>query len=586
MASNDQANDEAKVMLGGTVTKIEGERPDSDAALLGTNALEVDDEFVALYEGANGEGTVLAPPYNPKQLKKLVEQNNTLGQCVDAYESSIDGTGFLLQPKDGTESDDSQKDEIAGIMEFFDEPYPGESFLSQRKGLRRDLESTGVAYLEVIRNPQKEIVFTRRMESEYVRKMRLGQAVPTTLTLRRNGTEKSVRTTVRYRRYIQKVGNVTTYFKEFGCELDLNKRTGEWAESGKQLPYNQRASEIIEFGVNESVGTAYHVPRWINQLPSVLGSRQAEEFNLDFFYAGGMPPALIMISGGSMHSDTRKALEAHFHGKKNQSRAAIVELFSTGGSLDKDSVPSVKVERFGSEQQKDSMFENYDMRCEERVRRGFRLPPLFAGKADAYNYATAVISYVVAEQQVFAPERIEFDQTINNTLMREIAPGYEFKSKGLTLKDIQTQMKAIGIAADKGVISGGQLVTSLNETAGTNLNVHEDIEDQPLAQSRPASQTTPAEGEGDDEGDTATKSEGTDVDLPRLVRDWSNYMTGYRDFELYEVAEMESTLKSLSGKDKDMFESALAASMMDLDYDPEGMSELIGCLCSGGTHAH
>lgn len=578
MASSDQAKSEAMNILGGTVTKIEGERPEGDAELLGSNALQVDDEFTALYEGANGEGSVLQPPYNPKQLKKLVEQNNTLGQCVDAYESSIDGTGFALHPKGDDEATESQKKEIAEILEFFEEPYPGQSFLTQRKGLRRDLESTGAAYLEVIRNAQDEIMFCRRAESEYIRKMRLGSPVSVKVTIRRGGQDRQVTTSFRYRRFIQKVGRTTTYFKEFGCELDLNKKTGEWAKKGERLPYNLRATEFIPFGINESVGTAYPVPRWINQLPSVLGSRQAEEFNLDFFYAGGMPPALIMISGGSMNSDAKKALEAHFTGKKNQSRAAIVEFFSTSGSFDKESTPTVKVERFGSEQQKDSMFENYDARCEERVRRGFRLPPLFVGKADAYNYATAVISYVVAEQQVFAPERIEFDQTINNTLMRELAPEYVFRSKALTLKDIQTQMKAIGLAGDKGVISGSQLITALNEVSGTSMNVHQDVKDQPLSAKVTGSGPQP------DSGITA-KSEGVDpMDFASLVRGYSAYLSGSREFDTEEVEVMEQALKSLNGQQRQLFDSAVASSMMDMDYDPEGVAELISCICSGAHH--
>ena len=84
---------------------------------------------------------------------------------------------------------------------------------------------------------------------------------------------------------------------------------------------------------------------------------------------------------------------------------------------------------------------------EEHVRVGFRLPPLFLGKAVDYNFATAQTSYMVAEAQVFLPERAEFDEMINKTIMKELGlKTLKFKSKPITLKDVATQLKALELS--------------------------------------------------------------------------------------------------------------------------------------------
>src|SRR5690606_20257571 len=111
----------------------------------------------------------------------------------------------------------------------------------------------------------------------------------------------------------------------------------------------------------------------------------------------------------------------------NAHQIPVIETISTGGSLENASQVRVTVERFGAERQSDSMFEKYDERCEKRVRRAWRLPPLFVGASDDYNYASAFASYMHAEAQIFAPERAEFDEIINRTIMRELDPSGEFE---------------------------------------------------------------------------------------------------------------------------------------------------------------
>ena len=103
---------------------------------------------------------------------------------------------------------------------------------------------------------------------------------------------------------------------------------------------------------------------------------------------------------------------------KKNNRVQVLEVEPAGGGLNQPTPQArVTVERFGADRQQDSMFEKYDERCEERVRRSFRMPPIFVGQSKDYNFATAFASYTVAEAQVFKPERDEFDEMISMKLL-------------------------------------------------------------------------------------------------------------------------------------------------------------------------
>jgi hypothetical protein len=65
------------------------------------------------------------------------------------------------------------------------------------------------------------------------------------------------------------------------------------------------------------------------------------------------------------------------------------------------------------------------------------------------NFATAVTSYLVAEAQVFAPERDAFDDMINKTIVKELGfKTLKVKSKPITIADIASQLKGLELSKD------------------------------------------------------------------------------------------------------------------------------------------
>ena len=302
------------------------------------NTFEAEDEFAGLYYDGTTNNQVLEPPYSLRTLDRLAQENNALSPCIEAMVTNIDGTGHTFykdQTRSSSKVEEDDDPNVKELWDFFNEPWPGESLVTIRKKLRRDIERLGVGYLEVMRNARDEIIFIRHVDGKLMRLVRLDDPVVMSKTVRRRGADIEVKVNVRERRFAQALANrAVVYFKEFGATRDLDKTTGKWASQGQRLSLQKRATEILYFTALPDAHTPYGVPRWINQLPSVLGSRKAEEFNLDFFDNGGVPPVLLLLQGGTLASETRKALEQKTGGlasKKN--RGQVVEVGPTGREL-------------------------------------------------------------------------------------------------------------------------------------------------------------------------------------------------------------------------------------------------------------
>lgn len=436
---------------------------------------EYEDEFKGLY-GPLGNGTqqtsdvqIIEPPYLPRTLEALCQQNNTLNVCIAAIVTNVHGTGFDIKAKN---EEDAKSPRIKEISAFFEETYPGESFRDLRRMVGKDLERIGYCYIEVIRHLTGEIAFLRRLDPKLMRLVKKGEARLSKIKAMRNGKTVEIPMMQRWRRYVQTLnGTQLLYFKEYKCPEPMSNKTGQWGAT----TVADAASEIIHLTRDDDSLTPYGVPAWLSQLPSVLGSRKAEELNLTFFDHGGVPPMMVFVNGGSLTPQAAQALRQHLQGG-NKHTIPVIETVSTGGTIDSPSAVKVTIERFGSERQDDSMFENYDERCEKRVRRAWRLPPLFIGATDDYNFASAYASYLVAEAQVFAPERQEFDERINRTIMRELDPEgkFEFRSRPINMKDIEKQLAALKIAIDGQTVGRKQLVDQLNSMTSLDLRLDEE----------------------------------------------------------------------------------------------------------------
>ena len=452
---------------------------------------------------------ILKPPIPPNVLEEKVLHNNTLQPLVHAMDVNCETTGHVLQLREGFDINNPEViRQKAYATALFSQPYPNCSMTSVRRELRSNKETIGYGAIEVIRNNAGEIAFMRTVPSNEIRVLKMDKNDPVeTVNVEREGMPDAT-LPVRRRRYVRLVDGRKRrqYFKEFGTEDELDAKTGQWlnlpetvlrqkaslpelftsgppsgafsdAESSRflnpqgdpsnlnpaalnpsaaanggegaaarQPEFHRLANEIIWFTLHKDPKGPYGYPRWISQLPSVLGSRAAEETNYHLLEGGGIPPVLVTITGGTLSDQSRKQLEAYLNtpNKDQRMQAAIVEILNTGGSIDgADTNAKIEIHRFGGEELNDAMFQQYDEGCSLKIRGGFRLGGVFIGRVDDANRANSVAQYVSAETQVFRPERVEFDEVINTTIMAEIAPAWRFCSNHQTFTDIVSKIAAM-----------------------------------------------------------------------------------------------------------------------------------------------
>ena len=417
------------------------------------------------FKAAYGDGSAIAPPYDLSFLAALPEQSNILPQCIEAMEANIDGFGFTLVTDEQEESPGGWRSEVEAeqkkIKAFFEYcnlelPY---SQLCRRK--RRDLEATGNAYWEVLRNGKGEPCGIEHIESHTMRLTKLDDEFTEIDTPQyiRDATGAPVKTLKRFRRYVQMRDGKKVYFKEWGDPRAVNALDGKvWnpSEIPADSPRFRPATEVIHFKLYSS-GGPYGVPRWIGNLLSVLGSRQAEEVNFEYFENNTVPPLAILVSGrlnDATITDIKCFFNEHVRGRDSFNKILVVQADPSGIPMPgvTQQRPDIHFEHLSDAQQKDALFGEYDRVNREKVRSAFRLPPIYVGLSDDYTRATANESRVVAEEQVFGPERDDFDFVINRQILPALGCKYwKYKSLSPSPDDSDTLAGMLGTFAGAGM---------------------------------------------------------------------------------------------------------------------------------------
>lgn len=444
-------------------------------------------------ERAFSTAGAIEPPYNPVTLALLLEHSNSLRQNIDAYVTNIDAFGHQFVPvidmdaadadlrvaqamylerlrereKPGAAPDvvgkplmptpeevaqrkallvQEMRAEKSRLEHFFEFCVEEMSFVSMRRRLRQDLEVMGNAYMEVLRNGAGEIAEFVYMPSFTMRILPLDKQytmVPTKAKVSDIAYDVTEKERL-FRRFVQVFETRVMYFKEFGDPRIISKLTGKVWDSLDALKANNKhdgpATEVVHFRIH-SPRTAYGVPRWIGNLLAVLGSRQAEEVNYLYFDNKSVPPLALLVSGGRVTDETVQRLESFVNtelkGKANFHKILIIEAEGGGGStLEHSGKMQVTLQPLTDAQQKDALFTQYDERNMDKVGQAFRLPRLLRGDVRDFNRATADAALNFAEQQVFQPEREEFDFVINRKVLTDLGIRFwKFQSNSPVVRD-------------------------------------------------------------------------------------------------------------------------------------------------------
>lgn len=433
------------------------------------------------------------PPYNPEIMRKAVLGNNVLLQCVATIVTNCANAGYSIN---FINKDEELKESPEAIAEFnrieglAKSPNGLMSLTALKEKYWWDKLTYGYTFLEVGRDADGNVSWYKPVETA---KMRIcgehPEFVQTNRAVFRNGELTDLITYEKFRRYVKVSGTDSVYYKQFGDPRLVDPKTGATKNADRrknnnklnELTLKNSATEIIHFpNIPLSL---YGNADWENNLPAVLGSREAEIVNLEFFRQGGTPALVVMVSGGILSADAADDIEAKFNdgaAKDKMHRCLVLEAkgdsdLATGidGSIP---APKIDIKELNTSG-KDALFQEYDENAAKKVRSSFRLPAIYIGGSESYNYATARASMEVAENQVFSPKRASLDDILNSHVFSAFGKPniyYEFRSNGTKITDPEGVIEALSALAESGALDANKATRIYNNLFSDNLPEREE----------------------------------------------------------------------------------------------------------------
>ncbi len=199
----------------------------------------------------------------------------------------------------------------------------------------------------------------------------------------------------------------------------------------------------------------YGLPRYVGNLLGIFGDRASEEINYITFKNNNIPSMLILCSNGQLTDGTidriESFVESSIQGSDNYSKFLIIEGESDSDDGEDGGQIKLEVTPLTKDQHDDALFQNYSKNNQDKIRRAFRLPPILVGRSDDYTRATAESSRRLADEQVFAPERDEFDAFMNRIIYPVMGIRYhKFKSNSPNTTDNEQLVKILAGAEKTG----------------------------------------------------------------------------------------------------------------------------------------
>lgn len=422
------------------------------------------------------------PPIDPRRLIKVAEESDILPALINAKSTNLAlfGWGIRYKPEfdsnEASEQETSQATEewynLEEVFKYFNLSSSFERILYQAL---MDKGYLGYGMIEILRNGEGKVC-----GGEYARACNFRIVKPdpkeeyTDVEIfkvrQKNGklSYEKDSTKRKFKKFVQIVNGQKVYFKEFGDPRIMDKSTGKYVAS---LEGNE-ATEILML-TNHSPYSEYGNPEWLGAVANVLGARKSEEVNLDFFNSGKMIPFAILVEGGLLTQASIDTLESG-KGMDNFFKALILEAKPPKGKanlVEKDEKPvSIKVQPLTDTNLKDGLFQEYQKNSRDKIRGTFRLPPIYLGESQDYTRATAEVSKIIAEEQVFQPERNYIADTFNMILTNEMELKYvEMYLKGPQIGDMKELAETLKPFIEAGAVTPNMIIDTLGQILGKDL---------------------------------------------------------------------------------------------------------------------
>jgi capsid portal protein len=181
-----------------------------------------------------------------------------------------------------------------------------------------------------------------------------------------------------------------------------------------------------------------------------------EEVNYLYFENKSVPPMALLVSGGRLSEASvpriERFIEENLKGKANFHKILILE--ADGVGTGDGGRAKIELRPLTDAQQQDALFQVYDERNIDKVGSAFRLPRLLRGESKDFNRATAESALRFAEDQVFQPERDEFDFLMNRKLLADMGIRFwRFRSQTPVTRDPERMTEMVERLVRVGVLT-------------------------------------------------------------------------------------------------------------------------------------
>lgn len=422
---------------------------------------------------------LIKPPYNPLKLIQLEEVSNVLRECIDAMATNIEGFGFVFRRREMSEGfEEKNREAIERERRFLISRFQficlDISFTECRKRTRRSQEGTGNGYWEVVRDTDDLPIQILQLPSYHIAIGKIDEEFtpfnqkivdPETFEIVDIPRQK------RFRRFAQvdHTGRVIVWLKEFNDPRQINRRTGEvhdpdeivdneTGDTAGDLDPELRANELFHFKIH-SDRTPYGIPRWIGRLIGILSNRKAEEVNF-FTIDTQIPSLIVMVENGQLSEESidrlTELVETQVSMSPNRTAFVILEAENAEGPAilpGQPGAPKIAVKELHNSQISEELYSRLDENNQKKVIRSFRLPQLFVGREEGLTKANGVVSRQLANEQVFAPERMEEDWQMMRILLEMGARFHVFKTKSPNITDNAELIRLMAVAEKSGAMS-------------------------------------------------------------------------------------------------------------------------------------
>lgn len=434
----------------------------------------------------------ISHPVDMRGLKELVDNSTILPQCIRAYKSNIAGFGisvkYIEDYDEETKEMEAEWDKLQRTVDLLNMDMQAKEVF---ENIVRDRETYGIAYCEVIRNMEGEvvelqfIVDTPSVDMTYP----LEPYIDTVYCYK----GEQILRKKKFRKFRQNVAGKTVYFKEFGDPRIMDKRNGKYInETDNDIERDNEANEIIEFRIGSM---PYGEVRWIGGVLTIDGNRMAEVLNNRYFRKGRHTPLMILVKGGTLSDEAFTKLQDYMssiEGENGQHSFLVLETDTneTTAGFAEQKQPEVEIKDLASILQNDELFQGYMENGRKKVQSAFLLPDLYVGYTTDFNRATAQTAMEVTEKQVFQPERESLEWIVNNRLLNAYNFHYvqaKFNKPDITNPD--DLYKLLTVCNNAGGLTPNKAKQIIYDAYGeTAENYPEEWGDTPLAFSKTVSQ--------------------------------------------------------------------------------------------------